>query len=236
MSKVNNNQEDLTFSERIDTLIDPEMDIEKVVRMIEDAKDLSYTKGESFNMIARFIKNFNNEYMIIKKVKIGEKMLKEKEKENQSEYYYNKLKNLIFNDEFSEKIGLEKLDNWATKIIKTFIYAALYSNDALEINMKMNKDCDIRCSILNAIEINNEVKLKCQHILTLNFDEQIKVLKQFIDSLLINSENDIDYWDTITFSFEYINIDKKFDWLQPVEFNDKWKILYDSLKQFSLSE
>ena len=69
MSKVNNNQEDLTFSEKIDTLIDPEMDIEKVVRMIEDAKDLSYTKGESFNMIARFIKNFNNEYMIIKKVK-----------------------------------------------------------------------------------------------------------------------------------------------------------------------
>ena len=160
----------------------------------------------------------------------------EKEKENQSEYYYNKLKNLIFNDEFSEKIGLEKLDNWATKIIKTFIYAALYSNDALEINMKVNKDCDIRCSILNAIEINNEVKLKCQHILTLNFDEQIKVLKQFIDSLLINSENDIDYWDTITFSFEYINIDENFDWLQPVEFNDKWKILYDSLKQFSLSE
>ena len=160
----------------------------------------------------------------------------EKEKENQSEYYYNKLKNLIFNDEFSEKIGLEKLDNWATKITKTFIYAALNSNDALEINMKENKDCDIRCAILNAIEINNEIKLKCQHILTLNFDEQIKVLKQFIDSLLINSENDIDYWDTITFGFEYINIDKKFDWLQPVEFNDKWKILYESLKQFSLSE
>ena len=160
----------------------------------------------------------------------------EKEKENQSEYYYNKLKNLIFNDEFSEKIGLEKLDNWATKITKTFIYAALYSNDALELNMKENKDHDNLCSILNAIEINNEVKLKCQHILTLNFDEQIKVLKQFIDSLLINSENDIDYWDTITFGFEYINIDKNFDWLQPVEFNDKWKILYDSLKQFSLSE
>ena len=69
MSKVNNNQEDLTFSEKIDTLIDPEMDIEKVVRMIEDAKDLSYTKCESFYMIARFIKNFNNEYMIIKKIK-----------------------------------------------------------------------------------------------------------------------------------------------------------------------
>ena len=69
MSKVNNNQEDLTFSERIDTLIDPEMDIEKVVRMVEDAKDLSYTKGESFNLIESFIKNFNSEYLIIKKVK-----------------------------------------------------------------------------------------------------------------------------------------------------------------------
>ena len=45
------------------------MNIEKVVRMIEDAKDLSYTKGESFNLIESFIKNFNNEYLIIKKVK-----------------------------------------------------------------------------------------------------------------------------------------------------------------------
>ena len=69
MSKVNNNQEDLTFSERVDELVDPEMNIEKVVRMIEDAKDLSYTKGESFNLIESFIKNFNNEYLIIKKVK-----------------------------------------------------------------------------------------------------------------------------------------------------------------------
>ena len=229
-------QEDLTFSERVDELIDPEMDIDKIINLIQDASSLDYTKGESYNMIEKFRESFKNDYMIIKKSQIGEKMETEKEKENQSEYYYNKLKNLIFNDDFSKKIGLEKLDNWTTKITKTFIYAALYSNDALEINMKENKDCDIRCSILNAIEINNEIKLNCQHILTLNFNEQIKVLKQFIDSLLINSENDIDYWDTITFSFEYINIDKKFDWLQPVEFNDKWKILYESLKQFSLSE
>ena len=69
MSKVNNNQEDLTFSERIDTLIDPEMDIEKVVRMIEDVKDLSYTKGESYNIIEKFRESFKNDYMIIKKVK-----------------------------------------------------------------------------------------------------------------------------------------------------------------------
>ena len=62
-------QEDMTISDKIDSLIDPEMNIEKVVRMIEDAKDLSYTKGESFNLIESFIKNFNNEYMIIKKVK-----------------------------------------------------------------------------------------------------------------------------------------------------------------------
>ena len=66
-------QEDMASSDNINLsinlLIDPEMNIEKVVEMINDAKDLSYTKGESFNMIARFIKNFNNEYMIIKKVK-----------------------------------------------------------------------------------------------------------------------------------------------------------------------
>ena len=56
------------YPERIKHRIE-EMNIEKVVRMIEDAKDLSYTKGESFNLIESFIKNFNNNYMIIKKVK-----------------------------------------------------------------------------------------------------------------------------------------------------------------------
>ena len=61
--------DEMTISDRIDAMVDPEMNIEKVVRMIEDAKDLSYTKGESFNLIESFIKNFNNEYMIIKKVK-----------------------------------------------------------------------------------------------------------------------------------------------------------------------
>ena len=71
--EVCDKQEDMAISDKINSLInlliDPEMNIEKVVEMINDAKDLSYTKGESFNMIARFIKNFNNEYMIIKKVK-----------------------------------------------------------------------------------------------------------------------------------------------------------------------
>ena len=66
-------QEDMASSDNINLsinlLIDPEMNIEKVVEMIADAKDLSYTKGESINLIEKFIKNFNDEYMIIKKVK-----------------------------------------------------------------------------------------------------------------------------------------------------------------------
>ena len=57
----------MTISDRIDRMIDPEMNIEKVVRMIEDTKDLSYTKGESNNLIEKFIENFNKEYLIIKK-------------------------------------------------------------------------------------------------------------------------------------------------------------------------
>ena len=59
----------MTNSDIIGSLIDPEMNIEKVVETINDAKDLSYTKGESFNLIENFIKNFKDEYMIIKKVK-----------------------------------------------------------------------------------------------------------------------------------------------------------------------
>lgn len=61
-------QEGMTIFDKINLLIDPEMNIEKVVEMIEDAKDLSYTKGESINLIEKFIKNFNNEYLIIKKL------------------------------------------------------------------------------------------------------------------------------------------------------------------------
>ena len=66
---VENEEEDIIISDKIDSLIDPEMNIEKVVEMIADAKDLSYTKGESINLIEKFIKNFNDDYMIIKKVK-----------------------------------------------------------------------------------------------------------------------------------------------------------------------
>ena len=158
------------------------------------------------------------------------------ERENQSEYYYNKLKKLIFNDEFSENIGLEKLDSSVTKITKSFIYAALYSIDALETNLEESKDIDKINTISNIIDINNDVYLKCKHILTLDFNTQNEALKQFIDSLLIDSENDIDYWNMITFGFEYNNIIENFDWLQPVEFNKKWEILYNSLKQFSKPE
>ena len=69
MSKVNNNQEDLTFSERVDELVDPEMDIDKIINLIQDASSLDYTKGESYNIIEKFRESFKNDYMIIKKVK-----------------------------------------------------------------------------------------------------------------------------------------------------------------------
>lgn len=59
--------EKMTISDRIDSMIDPEMNIEKVVGMIADAQDLSYTKGESMAMVENFIENFNKEYLIIKK-------------------------------------------------------------------------------------------------------------------------------------------------------------------------
>lgn len=71
--EVCDKQEDAETSDDINLLInlliDPEMNIEKVVEMIADAKDLSYTKGESINLIEKFIKNFNDDYVIIKKVK-----------------------------------------------------------------------------------------------------------------------------------------------------------------------
>lgn len=57
----------MTISDRIDSMVDPEMNIEKIVEMITDATSLSYTKGESLFLINQFIENFNKEYMIIKK-------------------------------------------------------------------------------------------------------------------------------------------------------------------------
>ena len=68
-AELEDEEEDMTISDRIDRMIDPEMNIEKVVEMIHEAKDLSYTKGESINLIEKFIENFNKEYLIIKKDK-----------------------------------------------------------------------------------------------------------------------------------------------------------------------
>ena len=61
-------QEDLTFSERVDELVDPEMDIDKVINLIQDATSLNYTKDESYNLIEKFRESFKNDYMIIKKI------------------------------------------------------------------------------------------------------------------------------------------------------------------------
>ena len=60
--------EDLTFSERVDELVDPEMDIDKIINLIQDASSLDYTKGESYNIIEKFRESFKNDYMIIKKI------------------------------------------------------------------------------------------------------------------------------------------------------------------------
>lgn len=59
--------DEMTISDRIDSMVDPEMNIEKIVEMITDSTSLSYTKGESLFLINKFIENFNKEYMIIKK-------------------------------------------------------------------------------------------------------------------------------------------------------------------------
>ena len=59
--------DEITISDRIDAMVDPEMNIEKVVEMICDTQDLAYTKGEGMLMIEKFIENFNKEYLIIKK-------------------------------------------------------------------------------------------------------------------------------------------------------------------------
>ena len=58
---------EMTISDRIDAMVDPEMNIEKVIEMICDTQDLAYTKGEGMLMIEKFIENFNKEYLIIKK-------------------------------------------------------------------------------------------------------------------------------------------------------------------------
>ena len=59
--------DEITISDRIDAMVDPEMNIEKVIEMICDTQDLAYTKGEGMLMIEKFIENFNKEYLIIKK-------------------------------------------------------------------------------------------------------------------------------------------------------------------------
>lgn len=61
--------DEMTISDRIDSLIDPEMNIFKIDRMFKEAYDLSNTKSESEYLIDQFIKNFDKEYLIIKKDK-----------------------------------------------------------------------------------------------------------------------------------------------------------------------
>lgn len=59
--------DEITISDRIDAMVDPEMGIEKVVELINDARSLANTPEEKVTLINKFIENFNKEYMIIKK-------------------------------------------------------------------------------------------------------------------------------------------------------------------------
>ena len=56
----------MTISNRIDSMIDPEMNIYKVIEMIKDAKTVSFTKEGEAEAIDKFATNFDNEYLIIK--------------------------------------------------------------------------------------------------------------------------------------------------------------------------
>lgn len=47
---------------------DPDMLIENVISMVEEARDIATNSNEQEKLIKAFIKNFNKEYMIIKKV------------------------------------------------------------------------------------------------------------------------------------------------------------------------
>ena len=60
--------EELTISDKIDSMVDPEMNIFKVREIFQEAYDLSNTKSESEYLIDQFVKNFDKEYLIIKKV------------------------------------------------------------------------------------------------------------------------------------------------------------------------
>lgn len=58
---------EINISNRIEVMIDPEMNILKVREMFQDAYDLGNTKSESEYLIDQFVKNFDKEYLIIKK-------------------------------------------------------------------------------------------------------------------------------------------------------------------------
>ena len=61
--------DEMTISDRIEAMIDPEMNIFKVREMFQEAYDLSNTKSESEYLIDQFVKNFDKEYFIVKRDK-----------------------------------------------------------------------------------------------------------------------------------------------------------------------
>lgn len=60
--------DEITISDRIDSLIDPEMNIFKIREMFDEANDLSNTKKEASYLIDKFVENFDKDYLIIKKL------------------------------------------------------------------------------------------------------------------------------------------------------------------------
>ena len=55
------------IGEEIHKLVDPDFGIEEVIEMVISTGELANTQKEKIKLIQEFTKNFNNEYMIIRK-------------------------------------------------------------------------------------------------------------------------------------------------------------------------
>ena len=55
------------IKDEIYKLVDPDFGIDEVVEMVISAGELANNEKEKIKLIRDFVKNFNNEYMIIRK-------------------------------------------------------------------------------------------------------------------------------------------------------------------------
>lgn len=155
------------------------------------------------------------------------------------QYYFNEMKKLKFTDKHLKNIYSVTENDKVDPLIGFFIYAFKYMEETFAEAAcdEFHYEYEDPTEEIDNVELSAELydvftKISKDE----NFAESMDFQNALAEILDDKSQHDLYYWNIITGGLEYANINPNFDWMSPGTVNEKWKIVYECLKQYSVGK